>query len=133
MIVPDFSQYTLALIYEERMVFSSNQQGLTPLMICLQTYEACLKGCVLFDKVIGLAAAKLISRSKLIASVRTMVISEPALAFLRGQHIDTTADRVVDNILTRDRLSVCPGEVIALKNDDDASFLRDIKSMIQRV
>jgi hypothetical protein len=79
--------------------------------------------------VIGLAAAKLIVYGDIISRVIAEVASRSAEEFLEKHQIEIKAGQVVENILTRDRLAVCPGELIALKTDDRESFLAQIKAV----
>lgn len=131
MTAPDFSQYTLALLYRGRVVYSSNAQGLKPLRECIAECSVRFRECTLFDKVIGLAAAKLILYSGMVNTIITTVASRPAVDFLGESHIAIYADRVVDNILTKDGKAVCPGERIALETEDREQFLVAISSMLQ--
>ena len=128
MLTPDFSKYSLALFEEKRLIFSSTDAGLRPLFESLDRYAG-KTGLILYDKVIGLAAAKLIVYTAIIAEVIAGVASVPAKKFL-DNNIVISARHVVPNIMTRDRSAVCPGEVIALNTEDPADFIRQIKTML---
>jgi hypothetical protein len=130
---PDFSQYSIALIYNDRILFSSNQPGLGPLLVCIQTYQSCLKGCVLHDRVIGLAEAKLIVYSKIISVVMADVVSERAKAFLASHQIRIEANRIVENVLAMDGKSISPQEIFAMEMDDQASFFAGIRELLRKV
>jgi len=123
---PDFQDYSLAMFCGGRRVFTSREPGLKPLVEWLEIYRGKYRGCLLHDKVVGLAAAKLIVYSGLISEVVTGVSSAPAKSFLLAQGVHVSADRCVDNILTRDGTAICPGEVIALETDDRDEFLMRI-------
>lgn len=131
MTAPDFSQYTLALLHRGRVVYSSNAQGLKPLRECIAECSGRFRECTLFDKVIGLAAAKLILYSGMVNTIITTVASQPAVDFLEESHIALYTDMVTDNILTKDGKAVCPGERIALETEDREHFLAAISSMMQ--
>lgn len=131
MTAPDFSQYTLALLHRGRVVYSSDRQGLKPLKDCIASCSGRFRECTLFDKVIGLAAAKLVLYSGMVNTIITTVASRPALDFLEETHIAVYTDRVVENILTKDGKAVCPGERIALQIDDREQFLDAISSLSQ--
>ena len=130
MVAVDFTQYSLALIADDRVIYSSRQPGLRPLSVCIETCRPCYRNCTLYDRVIGLAAAKLIVYGNIISRVIAEVASLPAREFLENHQIEIKAAQVVENILTRDRLAVCPGELIALTTDDRELFLAQIKSLL---
>jgi hypothetical protein len=130
MIEPDFDRYALALIHEDRIVFTSEKPGLEPILECLEACRGQYRGCTLHDRVFGLAAARLIAPADLIRSVVTRAISQPALAYLEARGIGVQAEAVVEGILTRDRSRVCPGEVIALETDDPILFTNRIRAMM---
>jgi len=115
----------------ERRVFTSAEKGLRPLVEWLEIYRGKYQGCLLHDKVVGLAAAKLIVYSGLISEVVTGVTSAPAKYFLLDHGIPIDADLLVDNIMTRDGTAICPGEVIALETDDRDEFLVRICRMVK--
>ncbi|PKN10257.1 MAG: hypothetical protein CVU70_03240, partial [Deltaproteobacteria bacterium HGW-Deltaproteobacteria-5] len=83
-------------------------------------------GLILHDKVMGLAAARLIDRSGIIEEVHTTVVSLPAEQFLKDCGIRLTAFIVVPNILTHDKSSICPGELIALNTNEPDAFYKKI-------
>jgi hypothetical protein len=128
---PDFQSYSLAMFCGEKMVFSSGEPGLKPLADCLEIYRGRYQGCLLHDKVVGLAAAKLILYSGLVSEVVTGISSAPAKSFLFDNGVSITASLLVDNIMTRDRTAICPGERIALGTDDRDEFLIRIYQMVK--
>ena len=88
-------------------------------------------GLILHDKVIGLAAARLIVDSGVIAEIVTRVASLPAKKFLENNGVALRAFHVAANILTRDQSAVCPGEVVALSTSDPNVFLQKIRAMME--
>lgn len=131
MLIPDFSKYSLALFEGNIMIHSSGERGLRPLLDCLGKYKE-KTGLILFDKVIGLAAAKLIVYSGIIAQVLTTIASAPAKKYLEDNGIKIAADEVTSNILTKDRRAVCPGEVIALNTEAPDVFSLKIRAMLDK-
>jgi len=129
MLIPDFSKYSLALFHGDDLIYSSDTKGLRPLFDCTQQYRG-ESGLILHDKVIGLAAAKLVVYSGIIREVMTMVASRPAKNFLEEHGIIIRASNIVANIMTKDRSAVCPGEVIALSTEVPSEFICGIKSML---
>ena len=130
MLKPDFTKYSLALVHENKIIFFSQEHGLKPLWDCLENYRHEKKSLILYDKVIGLAAAKLVSYSGIISAIQTLLISQPAKIYLEENHIKIEAKITVANILTKDRCSICPGEIIALNTDDPDDFRAKIKKML---
>jgi Domain of unknown function (DUF1893) len=56
-----------------------------------------------------------------------LLISQPAKIYLEENHIKIEAKTTVANILTTDRRSICPGEIIALNTDEPDDFRAKIK------
>ena len=129
MLIPDFTRYSLALLEGDILIHSSRDGGLRPLWDALEKYSG-KSGLGLHDKVMGLAAARLIDRSGIIEEVYTTVVSLPAEQFLKDCGIRLTAFNVVPNILTHDKSSVCPGEIIALNTSEPDDFYHKIKAML---
>jgi hypothetical protein len=129
MLMTDFSKYSLAVYEKNKLIFSSQDKGLRPLFDCLEKLAG-KSGLILHDKIIGMAAAKLIVYSEIIAEVVTTVASSPAKKFLEDNGIIIRSFDVAANIMTKDKSAVCPGEVIALNTEAQDDFLRKIKSML---
>lgn len=130
MLIPDFTLYSLALLEGERLIYSARGGGLRPLWDALEKFQG-KSGLILHDKVMGLAAARLIVCSGVIAEIITQVVSWPAKQFLQNDGIKLTASDVVPNILTQDKSTVCPGEVIALNTNDPDVFLEKIRALMK--
>lgn len=129
MLKPDFTKYSLALVQGDKIVYSSDGSGLKPLWDCLEKYRQSKDKFILFDKVIGLAAARLVVYSGIIAAIHTSLISQPANELLQENKVKVEADEIVANILRKDKSAVCPGEIIALNTDDQNAFLAKIAAM----
>ena len=126
--MPDFSRYSLALLKDGKIIFSSDKKGLRPLVECVDKYK--LKGCILHDKVIGLAAARLIVYSGMIHSVLAGIVSKKARDLLEENHIGVTADMVVEKILDQKRKDTCPMERKAEEMTDNQEFFLDLKKTL---
>ena len=131
MLIPDFTRYSLALLEGDTLIYSAGGGGLRPLWEALEKVKG-KSGLILHDKVMGLAAARLVVHSAAIAEIFTGVVSLPAKQFLENNGIALTAFDVVSNILTKDKSVVCPGEVIALDTSDPNAFLEKIKAMMDK-
>jgi hypothetical protein len=130
MLKPDFTRYSLALVDENKIIFFSEGHGLKPLWDCLENYRQSKKSLILYDKVIGLAAAKLVVYSGIISQIQTLLVSQPAKKYLEENNIQIKAKNTVDNILTKNRQSICPGEIIALSSETPDDFRAKIKKML---
>ncbi len=131
MLQPDFSKYSLALVQDDKIIFSSQENGLKPLWECLEKYRESKNTFILFDKVIGLAAAKLVVYSGIISRIQTLLVSRPAKIFLEESGIPIKAKNTVENILTKDRQSICPGEIIALNDETRDGFHAEIMALLK--
>ena len=120
---PDFSKYALALIHEGNIVFSSKNKGIAPLVECIETCSSKYRNCCLHDRVIGLAAARLVVASRMIVSVFAGVSSQPAVEFLKKSNIPMESQLTVPRIIARDGISLCPMEQRALSAEDPDLFL----------
>lgn len=129
MIKPDFEKYSLILIHENRIIFSSEHTGLRPLLQCVMKNKK--KHCILQDRAIGLAAAKLIVYSGTIDSIIARVASRPAVELLKNNNISITAETTVDHILRKDAQGICPMELLAAKIEDPKEFFDKLRKNFQ--
>lgn len=113
---------SLILYSGERVVYESDGSGLRPLLLCILENMGKYEDCRLFDKVIGLAAARLIVYSKMIADVDTLLASRLAIEHLEKNSIEIKAEKIVDNILTEDKEDTCPMEKKATAMEDKEFF-----------
>ena len=114
---------SLELLHNGKRVYTSDKSGLRPLVWCIIECKDKYGSCTLYDKVVGLAAARLIAYSAMISKVITPLASKLAEEHLRTNKIKIDAGKVVDNILTKDRSDICPMEQRAMKMDNKAFFL----------
>ena len=125
---PDFSEYKLLLLKDGKEVYKSNHDGLRPLIYCIRECKD-LKDCLLFDKVIGLAAARLILHTGIIKEIKAGLASEPAIELLRKNNVKIESQEVVKNILRMDRTDVCPREKKALTMSNE-EFYNEIRNHV---
>jgi len=112
---------------EGKLLYSSDKSGLRPLVIGLDQIKE--TDCDLFDKVIGLAAAKMIVDSKKIINIKTNLISEPAIKYLTDK-LRFTYKEKCKNILNKDKTDICPMEKAALELDDK-KFIEHINKIFK--
>ncbi len=113
---------SLELLFNNDTAYDSDKPGLRPLFMCITECMGKYKSCTLYDKVVGLAAARLIVYSGMVSVVVTPLASKPAIALLKESMIEIIAEKKVDNILSKDKRSICPMEAKALKMDNEAFF-----------
>jgi len=123
---PDFSLYDLALVKDDKLITSSRGRGLKPLLILLGDQIGQQTDCLLFDKIVGLAGARLIAMSGLVTRVQAKCASSRAMAHLQAQGIDIQSEIVVDQINNREGTDSCPMEKIALANKPNNQFVLSI-------
>lgn len=126
----DFEKYSLLLIKDNKIIHSSEESGLRPLLNCITIIKKehpTIRGCILHDRAIGLAAAKLVVYSRNISGVNARIASRPAIEFLEQNKIPIQAETVVDNILRKDKKGICPMELLASKIKSPKKFFEEIK------
>lgn len=119
MIEPDFNNYSLILLSNNKKIFTSTESGLKPLVQCVDANYKKFENCILCDKIIGLAAARIIVYSQIIDSVITQVASVPAQKFLSENNIKIKAEQSVDKIL-------CPMEKKAQISKNNKLFFQEL-------
>jgi len=132
MIVQDGIPYSLILKKSSRILYRSTQTGLRPLVECIEKNKG-KKGCTLYDKIIGLAAAKLIVYSGMIKTVSTSVASLSAIQFLKEYQIEVQPLATVSSILNQKHNDVCPFEKKAQTIHDPIEFYETIKKVLLSV
>jgi hypothetical protein len=114
----DLSQHTLILTEGEKVLFASDERGITPLLACMDRFFGYGGRCTLHDRVTGLAAARLVVHGGFIVEVVTRVISLPAKDFLTNHGIRLLSGEIVPGIINRAKTGACPAETIAHKTKD---------------
>ena len=129
MLEPNFKEYSLALIKDNCIIYSSKKKGLRPLVDCINENKS-MKKCILHDKIIGLAAARLIIYSKMIYLVITHTISRSAEELLLKKDIKVDSQKKIKNILNKDKTSICPMELKALNIKENELFFSEINNLL---
>lgn len=124
----DLTKYSLVLFKDQEIVFSSDKGGIRPLFECVSKVKD-VSSCTLYDKVVGLAAAKLIVYSKMIDSVITQLASQAAADFLKKNDVLLEAAEIVEKIMNKKKTGQCPMEVKALEADSVAGFYKQLENI----
>jgi hypothetical protein len=125
--IPDFESYSLALIKDGKIIHSAVGPGIKPLAQCVLGLMGLETGCILHDKVIGLAAARLTVWSGLADEIIAGMMSEPAKDYLDSIGFEYTAMTIVPMILNRDQIGICPMEEIAQSCPTDEEMWEKIR------
>lgn len=108
----------LLIIKNNKRLYASKKGGMAPILeainlLGLQT----LVGTTVIDKIVGKAAALLISFFKA-KDVYTRLLSRSAIEVLEKHGIRYSSERVVENIRKRDDTDICPFEKMVLEIED---------------
>jgi hypothetical protein len=115
---------SLVIISAKKIIYKSDKNGLRPIIEC--AIEQKIKGNTIIDKVIGLAAARIIVlNSAKIVYCKTASLH--AIELLNRAKIPVHAEQIVENILNQDKTSVCPMELLARDFNDNNEFFEAIK------
>jgi hypothetical protein len=101
-----------ALIKDGKILYKSKKQRLLPLLFCLKSYKAQMRGAVVYDKVVGRAAALLLCHGG-VKKVLTPTISRGALLVLKRGGAEVEYQKIVKNILNNAGNDLCPMEKLS--------------------
>ena len=130
-----FSEFTASddtlRVYEgDRLVFSSRKDRLLPLMEYLDRFASAHEGVVIFDKIIGNAAALLAVRAKC-REVFSPLGSELAIHTLEKYGINYNFTRIVPTIQRADGEDMCPMEKLSIGKEPE-EFYQTMVEIINR-
>lgn len=128
----------IRLLYQERCscIISNGtirlfrQKGVADLYELWTREPGFLKNASVADKVIGKAAAALLTAGK-VKEVYADVISQPALHLLQEAHIKTSFKQTVDHIENRNQTGWCPLEALCYPVTSLAEILSVIRKFIE--
>lgn len=108
----------LYIVKGSKVLYSSCKMGMIPLLEAASklSFEE-LAGSTVVDKIIGKAAALIISYYKA-EGVFAKTISEKAVCVLKKNGVRYNAERIVKEIRKRDSLEICPFEKLVLDIND---------------
>jgi hypothetical protein len=120
------SDDTLRVYRGEKLVFTSRQEQLLPLMAYLATGSAASGPAVIYDKVMGNAAA-LLSVKAHAREVYSPLGSELAMKTLEKHGIRHHLDKIVPYIMRDDGRGMCPMEQLSIGKEAEELY-RELKS-----
>ncbi|MBD3355489.1 DUF1893 domain-containing protein [Candidatus Woesearchaeota archaeon] len=107
---------SLVVIKDGNIIFESDKDRLRPIIMCINKQD--IRGSIVLDKVVGLAAAKLFAFAK-VKKVYAKIASKAAVNYLGG---NIRAQKIVDNVMNDDMTEICPMERLAEKIDSKELF-----------
>lgn len=115
-----------ALIKNDKIFYASKKQRLEPLLFCLKKCKAQMLGAVVYDKVVGRAAALLLVYGG-VKKILTPIISRGALVILKRSGAEVKYQKIVKNILNRAGDDLCPMEKLS-QGKTAKEFIKKIKA-----
>ena len=103
------NNYTFVLLNGNDTIITSNKKGIIPLMEIIQKNENLLNNSVVADKVIGKAAALLMTGFK-VRALYTDLMSQKAIEVLKQSSIIYQYQKCVDYVQNRAKNGQCPME-----------------------
>ena len=121
--------HSIILFYNNKAIYTSDGTRIKPLFDLVKQFkDSEYKNCTLYDKVVGLAAARLIVYSKIISKVNAHLLSKKAKDFLEQNDIPAEYDFLTERILNQDKTDSCPMEKAAENrwNEEFYQYLEEL-------
>ena len=106
------SYWSFVIIKQNRIIYKSKLAGLKPLIYCIKKYQTEMRDSIVYDKIIGKAAAILIASAG-VREVWTPTISKAGRAYLSKNNVKIAYKDIVNCIRNRSGNDICPMEKIA--------------------
>ncbi|MBN1480766.1 DUF1893 domain-containing protein [candidate division KSB1 bacterium] len=116
---------------EGKTIFESHDPMLKPLFVCLLEKRDELVGATVVDKIVGRAAALLMTLGR-VKEVFTPLASETAKHVLDAAEISLQAENIIPYIINRDNTGMCPMEKMANECETAEEFFAKLKGMIEQ-
>lgn len=123
--------FTCVIASEGKVVFTSKDRGVKPLVEYYRQSGEAYPGAALADKVIGRAAA-LLARLMGIGQVYTGVISEGALEELNKAGVSVSYGTKVEAVRNRAGTGLCPMEQLSRGVDDPREMLAKVEDFLAK-
>jgi hypothetical protein len=122
------SEYTLWVYHKGKLVFQSKKKRLIPLLDYIDAFVPQVKGVIVFDRIVGNAAALLL-RKALCIEVYSPLGSQPAAQSLSEFGINYHFSKTVPYIINEAENDICPMEKLSLGKTPD-EFYRAISLLL---
>lgn len=120
---------SLNVYHGDRLIFSSSEKMLLPLLQYIKEYASRCQDVVVMDKIVGRAAAMLLVKA-CCYEVFSPLASERALEILDRHKILHYFSRVVPVILKPGTEEICPMEKLSSGMDDAEEFYNTVKDLV---
>ena len=114
-----------------KVIFQSYDPMLKPLFTCLKEKKELLKDSIVFDKIVGRAAAFLCIIGE-VKEIYTPLASESAIAVLKANNIKIEALKTIPLIMNKDNTDTCPMEKMATSCKTPLEFYAALDEKISR-
>lgn len=120
--------FTLVIAKAGRIVLETRLHGVVGLLEAIEKLDKELVGCSVADKVVGRAAAMLCVYSH-VAHVFASILSREGQRVLVKNKLPYQYERLVPNILNRNKHGVCPFEKLAAEIKDPEETYKELKRL----
>lgn len=121
---------SLIVQHDGAVLFSSADATLRPLVECLRRHRPEMHGASVADKVVGLAAARLLSAAQ-VGEVRALVASTAAVECLQAAGVYLYARTTVPRIMNKDATGLCPMEALAMATEDPEALFLELSARLK--
>ncbi len=118
-------KYTLIVKKDSRIVFESNDSGIKDLILAAR--KGFLKNAIVYDKTVGLAAAKIAIYSK-VKALYALLASKLAVSFCQEQKVPLEAEKIVEKIYDFQHKKECHLEKMA-QGTDASNLIKNFNSI----
>ena len=120
---------TFVVIRENQIVYHDKGNGVRPIMKVLDSNPEILKDAIIVDKIIGKAAAMMLSMGKAVR-VHGNLMSQAAQEYLESRGIEHSYERCINVISNRTGDGICPLERAVADIDDEQEAYNKLKETI---
>lgn len=99
-------------------IYTSQKRGVAPILDKIDENPDFFDGAVIADKVIGKAAAMLLTKYK-VSEIFAVLTSEKAIEYLKHKAVTFSYDSKTEYIINRDKTDMCPMEKAVFDTDDE--------------
>ncbi|MBR0085003.1 MAG: DUF1893 domain-containing protein [Lachnospiraceae bacterium] len=123
---------SIVVVKEDKIVYETKGNGVAPLLKLVQTDPGILEGASVVDKIVGKAAAVLLTLCKA-AEVYAVTLSKAGKDYLEKNGIKVSCDKCIEMIENRQRNGMCPFEMSVKDIDDPEEGCKAIAATLQRL
>jgi len=124
------SSDTFRVYHQGKLVFKSKKEQLRPLLEYINRFSPQVKGVVIFDRIVGNAAALLLEKASCL-EIYSPLGSEIAARTLSEQGIKYHFSRIVPYIINKAGDDICPMEKLSLDKDPE-EFFQHLRKLLSK-